>query len=74
MSHPQTRVMQSRLKNCKEMKSWSTKTGLIQAILDKKKAREEGLEEGQQKGDEGAGGAPDVAGAGGLVAVAAAEP
>jgi len=41
MDHPQTKIMQARMKQVKEMRAVSKKTGLIQAILDKKKAREQ---------------------------------
>ena len=39
MDHPQTKMMQARMKQVKEMRAVAKKTGLIQAILDKKKAR-----------------------------------
>lgn len=40
LDHPQTRLTQKRLQYVKQMLSVAKKTGLIQAILDKKTARE----------------------------------
>jgi len=38
--HPQTKILQKRIQSVKEMLAVAKKTGLIQAILDKRKARE----------------------------------
>ena len=43
MNHPHTKVMQARMKQTKQMMAVQKKTGLIEAILNKKKAREADL-------------------------------